>query len=89
MNAANIAPAPTSVWKEYQRQLASFQANPAFQNREQYKTLAEIVRGRVARYVKADPEEIAILRNTSEGIELVSRPGHSVTTGLIRRVGSV
>ena len=73
MNAANIAPAPTSVWREYQRQLADFQANPAFQNREQYKALAETVRSRAARYVGADPEEIAITRNTSEGSNLIAQ----------------
>ena len=73
MNAANIAPAPTVVWREYQRQLADFQANPAFQNREQYKTLAETVRSRIARYVRASPEEIAIMRNTSEGSNLIAQ----------------
>lgn len=83
MNAANIAPAPVSVWREYQRQLADFQANPAYQNREQYKTLAETVRGRAARYVKAGHEEIAILRNTSEGNNLIAqgvrlKPGDEV-----------
>ena len=73
MNAANIAPAPTIVWREYQRQLIDFQANPAFQNREQYKTLAETVRDRIARFVKAGHEEIAILRNTSEGSNLIAQ----------------
>jgi selenocysteine lyase/cysteine desulfurase len=73
MNAANIAPAPAVVWREYQRQLADFQANPAFQNREQYKTLAETVRDRIARFVKASHEEIAILRNTSEGSNLIAQ----------------
>jgi isopenicillin-N epimerase len=73
MNAANIAPAPSSVCGEYQRQIADFQANPAFQNREQYKVLAETVRGRIAHYVKANPEEIAIMRNTSEGNNLVAQ----------------
>jgi selenocysteine lyase/cysteine desulfurase len=83
MNAANIAPAPASVWTAYMRQLADFQANPAFQNREQYKTLAETVRGRIARYVGAAPEEIAIMRNTSEGSNLIAqgvalKPGDEV-----------
>jgi selenocysteine lyase/cysteine desulfurase len=73
MNAANIAPAPTTVWREYQRQLADFQANPAFQNREQYKALAETVRDRIARFVKANHEEIAIMRNTSEGSNLIAQ----------------
>jgi isopenicillin-N epimerase len=83
MNAANIAPAPMSVWREYEHQLVDFRSNPAFQNREQYKTLAETVRGRIARYVKAGPEEIAIVRNTSEGSNLIAqgvqlKPGDEV-----------
>jgi selenocysteine lyase/cysteine desulfurase len=73
MNAANIAPAPSAVIREYERQLADFQANPSFQNRETYKTLAETVRSRLARYVGAAPEEIAITRNTSEGNNLIAQ----------------
>jgi selenocysteine lyase/cysteine desulfurase len=73
MNAANIAPAPAVVWREYQRQLEDFQSDPSFQNREIYKTLAETVRARIARYVRASPEEIAITRNTSEGNNLVAQ----------------
>ena len=73
MNAANIAPAPASVWRAYERQLRDFQANPSFQNREQYKALAETVRTRIARYVKAAPEEIAMQRNTSEGNNLIAQ----------------
>lgn len=80
MNAANIAPAPAAVWREYQRQLADFQSNPAFQNREQYKTLAETVRGRIARYAGSGAEEIAILRNTSEGNNLIAQ-GLSLKAG--------
>ena len=73
MNAANIAPAPVAVWREYQRQLMDFQSNPSFQNREQYKTLSETVRARIARWVHAQPDEIAITRNTSEGNNLIAQ----------------
>ncbi|MDX2153311.1 MAG: aminotransferase class V-fold PLP-dependent enzyme [Bryobacteraceae bacterium] len=73
MNAANIAPAPAAIWRAYQQQLAGFQANPSFQNREQYKTLAETVRARIARYLHVGAEEIAILRNTSEGNNLIAQ----------------
>lgn len=73
MNAANIAPAPARVLSEYQRQLADFQANPSFQNRELYKSLAESVRARIARWVRAHPDEIAITRNTSEGNNLIAQ----------------
>jgi len=83
MNAANIAPAPAQVLREYQRQLMDFQSNPSFQNREVYKTLAESVRGRIARYLHTRPEEIAITRNTSEGNNLIAqgvrlKPGDEV-----------
>ncbi len=83
MNAANIAPAPSSVWRQYLQTLGDFQADPSFQNREQYKTLAETVRARAARYLKTDAEEIAILRNTSEGNNLIAqglrlKPGDEV-----------
>lgn len=73
MNAANIAPAPEMVWHEYQRQLADFQSNPAFQNREVYKTLAEQVRRRLASYLHAQPAEIAITRNTSESNNVIAQ----------------
>ncbi len=73
MNAANIAPAPATVWREYQRQLMDFQSDPSFQNREQYKALSEIVRARIARWVRAQPDEIAITRNTSEGNNLIAQ----------------
>lgn len=73
MNAANIAPAPASVWREYNKQLADFQSNPSFQNREIYKTLSETVRTRLARWVKASPDEIAIVRNTSEANNLIAQ----------------
>lgn len=73
MNAANIAPAPEIVWRDYQRQLADFQSNPSFQNREQYKVLAESVRERLARYLHALPDEIAITRNTSESNNTIAQ----------------
>jgi selenocysteine lyase/cysteine desulfurase len=50
-----------------------FQSNPSFQNREQYKTLSETVRARIARWVHAQPDEIAITRNTSEGNNLIAQ----------------
>jgi isopenicillin-N epimerase len=73
MNAANIAPTPAAVLREYHKQLADFQSNPAYQNREVYKTLSETVRSRLAAWVKAQPDEIAIARNTSEGNNLIAQ----------------
>lgn len=71
MNAANIAPCFAMAMEAYQKQLVDFQSNPAFQNREKYKQLSETVRGKLAAWVKASPEEIAITRNTSESNNLI------------------
>jgi selenocysteine lyase/cysteine desulfurase len=72
-NAANIAPCPQAVLQAHARQLQDFQANPAFQNREQYKELAERVRERVARYLHAPAQGLALTRNTSESNNLIAQ----------------
>lgn len=72
-NAANIAPAPRSVLHEYQRQVDDFHSDPSFQNREQYKSMAEQVRKQLAALLHTRPDEIAITRNTSEGNNLVAQ----------------
>lgn len=83
MNAANIAPCLIAAAEAQAAMLTDFQKNPAFQNREKYKALAEKARARLAALVGADPEEIALLRNTSEGNNLIAqgvalKPGDEV-----------
>jgi selenocysteine lyase/cysteine desulfurase len=83
MNAANIAPCLTAAAEAQSRMLADFHSNPAFQNREKYKPLSESVRSRLASLLGASPDEIAILRNTSEGNNLIAqgvalKPGDEV-----------
>lgn len=72
-NAANIGPAPMTVWEAYQKQFANFQSDPSFFNREQYKALSESVRATLAQYVGAKPDEIAITRNASESNNLIAQ----------------
>lgn len=83
MNAANIAPCLVQAAEAQKAMMADFHANPSFQNRERYKQLSEEVRGRLAALVGAEPGEIAILRNTSEGNNVIAqgvalKPGDEV-----------
>ncbi len=83
MNAANIAPCLSVAAEAQQKMVADFHSNPAFQNREKYKTLSENVRSKLAALVGAAADEIAILRNTSEGNNLIAqgvslKPGDEV-----------
>jgi selenocysteine lyase/cysteine desulfurase len=72
-NAANIAPCASAVLEAHARQLQDFQGNPAYQNRVQYKELSERVRARVARYLHAPVEGLALTRNTSESNNLIAQ----------------
>ena len=71
INAANICPASRPVLDRYFDLLRDFQANPSFQNREKFKVIQERVRGKLARMLGAETDEIAVTRNTSEGTNIV------------------
>lgn len=73
MNAANIAPCGKAALDEYLKQLADFQQNPAFQNREIYKPLSESVRSKLAALLGTAPDEIALTRNSSESNNLIAQ----------------
>ena len=67
LNAANVCPASRPVMDRHLEFLRDFHANPSFQNREKYKPMYESLRAKLGRLLNAQPDEIAILRNTSEG----------------------
>ena len=67
LNAANVCPASRGVLDRHLEYLRDFQANPSFQNRAKYEPLAERCRRKVATMLGASPDEIAFVRNTSEG----------------------
>lgn len=67
LNAANVCPASRGVLDRHLEYLRDFQANPSFQNREKYEPLAERSRAKAAHMLGCDKEEIAFVRNTSEG----------------------
>jgi isopenicillin-N epimerase len=66
LNAANLCPAPRSVIEAVQRAGADVDADVSFQNRAKYDEMRERTREGLARYLGAAPEEIAIVRNTTE-----------------------
>ncbi len=67
LNAANLCPAPLEVQEAVFRHDRSMDADPSFQNRETFGELRESARSGLARYLGAAAEEIALVRNTSEG----------------------
>jgi len=66
MNAANLCPSPYPVQSEVFRLTQDVDADASFQNRGKFGALQEESRAALAGYLGADPDEIAITRNTSE-----------------------
>ena len=73
LNAANVCPASRGVLDRHLDYLRDFQSNPSFQNREKYEPLAERAREKAAQLLRTNKDEIAFVRNTSEGSNLVVR----------------
>ena len=67
MNAANLCPSPYPVVDAVSRLTGDIDADASFQNRAKFNELRETGRRLLAAYVGADTDEIAIVRNTSEG----------------------
>ena len=67
MNAANLCPSPYVVVDAVSRLTGDVDADASFQNRAKFTGLREAGRQTLAAYLGADPDEIAITRNTSEG----------------------
>ena len=71
MNAANLCPAPRSVVDAVTAAMRDEDADVSFQNREKYTRLWAETRARLARFIGAGDDEVAILRNTSEANNIV------------------
>ncbi|HUQ92914.1 MAG TPA: aminotransferase class V-fold PLP-dependent enzyme, partial [Bryobacteraceae bacterium] len=66
LNAANVCPSSRPVLDRHQEFLRDFHADPSFQNREKYDRHQESLRNKLAKMLSAEPDEIAVTRNTSE-----------------------
>lgn len=71
LNAANLCPSPLSVQKKLIELTKDVDSDPSFTNRAKFAGMKEKVREGIAKYVNADPDEIALVRNTSEGNNIV------------------
>jgi selenocysteine lyase/cysteine desulfurase len=72
MNAANLCPAPGVVVQALERRSRDVDRDPSFQNRAALAEAVEQTRRRVAAFLRVTPEEIVLVRNTSEANNLVS-----------------
>ena len=71
LNAANLCPSPLSVQKRVFDLTADVDADPSFTNRAKFPSHKEESRAALAEFIGAGPDEIAIVRNTSEGNNVV------------------
>lgn len=66
MNAANLCPSPRGVAEAVTRFTHDIDVDCSFQNRARYEELRESSRAKVAGHLGVSPEEVALVRNTSE-----------------------
>lgn len=67
LNAANLCPSPRVVRDAVFRLTEDVDGDASFQNRAKFDSLREEARRKLAAFVGASEDEIAIVRNTSEG----------------------
>lgn len=67
MNAANLCPSPFPVIDTVVRLTREVDADASFQNRAKLADLREAARTTVAAHLGSEPDELAFVRNTSEG----------------------
>jgi len=66
MNAANLCPSPRIVADEVAELTRDIDVDCSFQNRAKFNGLLETSRQKVAQHLGVTPDEIALVRNTSE-----------------------
>ena len=71
MNSANLCPTHYGVLETLFGLTRNLEGDVSFQNRAKFREEKTNARSLLAQYVGADPEEIAITRNTSEGNNIV------------------
>jgi selenocysteine lyase/cysteine desulfurase len=72
MNAANLCPSPYPVMETVFHYTRDVDTDASFFNRDKFGTLQEAARSKLAALLGATPDEIAIVRNTSEANNVIS-----------------
>jgi selenocysteine lyase/cysteine desulfurase len=72
MNAANLCPTPAPVASRVEELTRDVDVDCSFQNRDKFAELHEQARKTIAVQVGASPDEIALVRNTSEANNTIS-----------------
>lgn len=72
MNAANLCPSPLVVSDRVSQLTRDIDVDCSFNNRAKFKRLLEVSRRRVAEGVGVSPDEIALVRNTSEANNIIN-----------------
>ncbi len=72
MNAANLCPSSRAVTEQVVHFTHDIDNDCSFNNRGKFKKLLEESRGKVAAGIGADPDEVALVRNTSEANNLIN-----------------
>lgn len=72
MNAANLCPSPRIVIEQLAHWTQDIDADCSFNNRAKYAELREQARSLIAAQLRVDPDEIALVRNTSEANNIIN-----------------
>ena len=70
LNNGGVSPSPTVVMNALKRHLDFSNTSPAYSMWRILEPQKETVRRRMARFFNCDPEEIALTRNASEGLQI-------------------
>ena len=76
MNAANLCPSPFPVMEAVFKYTRDLDTDASFHNRAKYRQIREDTREKMARLLGAHPDEIALVRNTSEANNVISTGYH-------------
>jgi selenocysteine lyase/cysteine desulfurase len=80
VNAANLCPSPRSVAERVTELTADIDRDCSFNNRAKFSDLLEGSRKKVAAQLRVSPEEVALVRNTSEANNTINN-GLSLAAG--------
>ena len=80
LNNGGVSPAPRVVQEAMKRHLDFSNTSPAYSMWQILEPQREPVRRRLARFSKCSPEEIALTRNASEGLQIVQN-GLNLSSG--------